>query len=149
MRNLPCCSDNYVCLQQVLLGMALAQISWLPRESHLVIPHLIGFNTGAKNENRNQNIYAIKNVRSNVSIYIYMPFIYIYIYAIYIYTSRWCVGNYVRIVCQGRDHSIFIRPKRSISLSHDCHWDSTPGRWPPQSSGWWFQTFGLPFGKLT
>ena len=72
---------------QVLLGMALAQISWLPRESHLVIPHLIGFNTGAKNENRNQNIYAIKNVRSNVSIYIYIChlYTYIYIYAIYIY----------------------------------------------------------------
>ena len=84
MRNLPCCSDNYVCLQQVLLGMALAQISWLPRESHLVIPHLIGFNTGAKNENRNQNIYAIKNVRSNVSIYIYAIYIHIYMPFIYI-----------------------------------------------------------------
>ena len=39
-----------------------------------------------------------------VHTYISMPYIYIYIH-MYIYISKWYVRNYVRIVCQGGDHS--------------------------------------------
>ena len=49
---------------------------------------------------------------------------YIYIYIYSIYTSRWYVRNYVRIVCQGGDHSKKVSFFLPWARSLPCRWSA-------------------------
>ena len=61
----------------------------------------------------NVNVYVCVHIHIYIYIYIHVYiymhihiYIYTYIYTyVYIYKSKWYVRNYVRIVCQGGDHS--------------------------------------------